>query len=276
MRTIDDVIAFVHNHRCYDHPIFAHWASVNPKPEVVGSLFHQIRSFCDSTRPGGNMPNALREHGLDRESHLLDEIVESEEDHGPELATMAGYILNKAAGAPVCPDLGDQTAVEAQLKKYSDQMLGHLPGYDASTGLTVQCRRARSVFSGRSSNDRETTIRNLGTALALEIISNRQLIPGEKLALVDSGLYGANLEDDEMHYLLEHWGELGAEQQHEKNAAEAVGSVLNAETEPLIMEGAKEFLDSLASLWDVLDATLLHSGWPADTADEFAAAGITH
>jgi hypothetical protein len=63
-----------------------------------------------------------------------------------------------------------------------------------------------------------------------------------------------------MHYLEEHWGEVGAEAQHEKNAFEAVQSVLNAETAPLIMAGANDFLDTLAGLWDVLDASLLHSG----------------
>jgi hypothetical protein len=92
------------------------------------------------------------------------------------------------------------------------------------------------------------------------MISNRHLIPGEKDCLVDAGLYGASLEDQEMHYLLEHWGEIGAEQQHEKNAIAAVGSVLNDDTETLIVEGVDLFLDSLVALWDVLDAALLASG----------------
>lgn len=232
-----------------------------PEHETVGALFHQIQCFCASTRPGRSVPAALEEIGLSNESKLIQEIAESEEDHGPELATMAGFILNKAAGAEICSDLYDQEDVEAKLKDYSDKILGSLPGYDPETGLMMQTRKAISVFDRRKQSDRDSTYRNLGTALALEIISNRQLIPGEKHCFVDSGIYGTSLEEAEMHYLLEHWGETGAEEQHEKNAMDAVSSVLNEETAPLIVEGADEFLDSLAGVWDLLDSALLHSGY---------------
>ncbi|QDU65462.1 hypothetical protein [Engelhardtia mirabilis] len=265
MRSIDDLLALVRSHRCFQHPVFEHWAQVAPQPEVIGALFHQIQKFCASTRPGGEFPAALEQLGLDSESRLMHEIVESEEDHGPELATMAGYIVNRAAGASTCPDLSDQQAVEAVLKNYSDKLLGSLPGYDPESGLTAQARRAIEVFERRFDPSRETTFKNLGTALALEIISNRHLIPGEKHCLIDSGLYGASLEDTDMHYLLEHWGEAGAEQQHERNAVEAVASVIDEETEPLVVQGMYDFLDSLTALWDVLDSALLQSGHRADT-----------
>ncbi len=265
MRAIERVTEHIRSHRCYSHPVFQHWAAVEPAPEVVGALFHQIQCFCSSTRPGHNLPEALGELGFDLESNLLAEIVESEENHGPELATMAGHIVNRAAGRTILPDLSDQRAVEAKLKEFSNRLLGSLPGYDLRTGLTVQCRKAISVFERRKRTDREATFLNLGAALALEVISNRHLIPGEKLCLVDSGIYGASLDEPEMHYLLEHFGELGAEQQHEKNASSAVERMLTPATEKLVLEGANDFLDSLAGLWDVLDATLLHSGFPADT-----------
>lgn len=259
-KTIEEIVQHIQEHRCYTHPIFSHWANTNPSPEVVGALFHQIQHFCSSTRPGRNLPQALQEHDLGESSGLLQEIVESEENHGPELATMAGYILNRSAGRAVCEDLYNQENVEGTLKRYSDELLGHLPGYTPEDGLTTQARRAIAVFKRRELTDRESTYRNLGTALALEMISNRHLIPGEKECLVDSGLYGATFDDAEMHYLLEHWGESGAEEQHERNAMAALAGVLNDATFPLMMEGADEFLDSLANLWDVLDAALLESG----------------
>jgi hypothetical protein len=261
--TVEQLVERVRNHRCYSHPVFRHWAAVGPDAEVVGAAFHQIQNFCASTRPGGKFPDALSQLGLTEECQLVNEIVESESDHGPELATMAGYIVNRAAGHAVCGDVYDQGAVEAKLKELSNKILGRLPGYDQETGLTVQARQAIAVFARRNLVDRQSTLKNLGTALALEMISNRQLIPGEKHCLVDSGLYAAGLDQPEMHYLLEHWGEVGAEQQHEKNAITAVGSVLNAETAPAIVEGADEFLNSLASLWDLLDASLLQSGYGA-------------
>jgi hypothetical protein len=263
--TIDELVAEIRAHRCYTHAVFQHWAKVSPDTQTVGALFHQIRSFCDATRPGGNFPEALKQHKLSAESALLQEIVESEENHGPELATMAGYIVNRVAGKEIFSDLYDQGAVEAGLKVFSDHLLGTLPGYDPTTGLLAQTRHARAVFDGRQQTDRDSTIRNLGVALALEMISNRQLIPGEKTCLIDTGHYRATLDDPEMHYLLEHWGEIGAEQQHEKNAIAAVGSVLNEQTQHLILQGAMAFLDGLCALWDTLDSALLTSGEPTPT-----------
>jgi hypothetical protein len=262
-KSIDHVVEYIREHRCFSHPIFYHWAEVQPDAETVGALFHQIQNFCASTRPGGALPQALMEHGLPSESRLMQEIAESEANHGPELATMAGYIVNKTARQPICANLADQTAVEARLREASDKLLGTLPGYDPSTGLAVQTRQAISVFARRNSTDRESTIRNLGTALALEMISNNHLIPGEKHCLVDSGLYGATMDDGEMHYLLEHYGEIGAEQQHEKNAIAAVAAVLDDETEPFVLAGVDDFLDSLERFWDFLDSALLRSGYPA-------------
>ena len=265
-KTIEEIVQYIRNHRCYSHPVFNNWASVNPETDVIGALFHQIQCFCASTRPGREFPRAVKDLGLVEESSLLQEIVESEEDHGPHLATMAGFILNHTTKSGLFPDLYDRNAIESKLKNYSDKLLGSLPGYEAESGLTTQTRRAIAVFDRRKSTDRENTFRNLGTALALEIISNRQLIPGEKHCLIDSGLYDVNINDAEMHYLAEHWGEIGAEQQHEKNAIAAVASVLNEETEPLIMEGVTDFLDSLTNLWDVLNAALLQSGCSREAA----------
>jgi hypothetical protein len=194
------------------------------------------------------------------QSDLMQEIVESEDGHGPELATMAGHIVNQAADQIVFENLYDQKAVENKLKLYSDRLLGTLPGYDATTGLTTQVRRAIGVFDRRKQTDTRSTFRNLGVALALEMISNRQLIPGEKHCLIDSGLYRTSLDVPEMHYLLEHWGEVGAEEQHEKNARAAVEKALDSEYSTEVIEGAEEFLDSLASMWDLLDSSLLQSG----------------
>jgi hypothetical protein len=267
MSTIDQLVADIRDHRCYSHPVFEDWAANRPSPDVLAALFHQIQKFCASTRPGWNFPDALAQHDLLRQSELLTEIVESEADHGPELARMAGFIVNQASGKPVNPDVYNQDDVEARLKEQSDRLLGSLPGYSQEDGLTVQARRAIAVFDRRKLTDLEATYRNLGTALALEMISNNHLIPGEKTCLVDSGTYGASLDQPEMHYLLEHWGEVGAEQQHEKNAVEAVASVLNDKTEPLIRQGAMEFLNSLAALWDLLDSALLQSGNTRELAE---------
>jgi len=259
-----DLVERVRHHRLYTHPIWEHWVQAEPSPDVLGALFHQIQRFCASTRPGWVFPDGLRKIGLERQAELLEEIVSSEAGHGPELATMAAHIINRASirasGDRLFSELCDQSGVEGWLKGASDRVLGTLPGYDAMTGLTVQARQAIAVFERRKSAEPGTVLQNLGTALALEVISNQELIPGEKCALVDSGLYGVSLEEPEMHYLKEHWGECGAERQHEANVVRAIEGALSEENEDLIRRGVDDFLNSLARLWDVLDAALLKSG----------------
>ncbi len=263
---VEDIVAEIESHRCYSHPVFEHWAQNDPSTDTIGALFHQIRCFCDSTRPGLNLPDGLRQLGLGPGGDLLQQIVESEEDHGPQLATMAGHILNRAAGRTVCPDVYDQTAVEGTLKQCSDKLLGALPGYDAPSGLMPQTREAIAVFHRRRATDEATIYKNLGTTLALEMISHRHLIPGEKRCLIDSGLYRATLTEPEMHYLEEHWGECGAEAMHEQNARDALATILNDSNAPLVRQGARDFLETVAAMWDLLDAALLESGRPRAVA----------
>ncbi|MEI5101021.1 hypothetical protein RB200_23820 [Streptomyces sp. PmtG] len=259
MTTTDTLIDRIKTHRVFTHPFYDHWAARPPSAEVTGALFHQVQSFCASTRPGGDFPTALRSIGWDQQAVLIEEIVDSEAGHGPELATMAGHIVNRT-GTQVFDDVYDTERVEAWLKSASDDLLAALPGYDPETGLTAQAAAAIEVFRRRYSSDAETTVRNLGTALALEIISNQSLIPGEKRALIDSGHYKTDLEEPEMHYMAEHWGDAGAEQQHEANVITAVSSVMDASNSDQIERGVEDFLTSLCALWDVLDAALLSSG----------------
>jgi hypothetical protein len=261
MLTIKQLLNHVENHRCYTHPLFYNWGKVNPDVGTLGALFQQIQLFCSSTRAGGNYLEAMKVHNLAKENHLQQAIVESEANHGPELATMAGYVINKKAKQTIFADVYDQEAVENKLKSYSNQLLGNLPGYNKDTSLTLQAQKSIDILNRRQETDYETTIKNIGTTLALEKISNRQLIPGEKHCLVDCNLYDLNINDPEMHYLLEHFGEIGAEQEHEKYAIEMVESVLNEKKAPLILEGVDDFLNALACLWDLLDSALLQSGY---------------
>lgn len=257
---VKEIVDTIKSHRCHSHPVFEHWANTAPSMETIGALFHQIRNFCDATRPGLNLPSGLKTIGLSDQCALLQEIVESEEDHGPHLATMAGHILNRACGRIVCPDLYDQGAVEGKLKECSDKILGSLPGYEFKLGLMPQTRSARAIFERRRLTDTAMIYQNLGTTLALEMISNRHLIPGEKHCLVDSGLYSTSMEDAEMFYLKEHYGESGAEAMHEQNAVDAVNSILTDANKALVKEGAVDFLNALTALWDLLDSALLQSG----------------
>lgn len=264
--SVESLVNYIKSHRCYSHPIFENWAKANPSKEVVAALFHQIRSFCDATRPAHKFAEALVGCGLDTASGLVQEIVDSEENHGPELIAMAGHVVNSMGETPECADVNNQERVEAYLKAQSDKLLGDLPGYDHDSGLLVQTRTARAVFDGRKSLDKDITIKNLGVTLALEIISHNHLIPGEKHCLIDSGLYNISLSDAPMHYLEEHYGETGAECMHEQAAHDALAAVMTEDNKAVMFAGAQEFLDSLVSVWDALDSALLGSGYLAKAA----------
>ena len=143
---INRLKSFIENHKCYHHPIFKNWSKLNPNQEIVGALFHQIRSFCDATRAGHNFPQGLLKYGLISQSNLINKIIESEKTHGFKFTTMAGYIINKMSKDIIFEDLHDQYTIEYHLKKCSDKLLSSLPGYDEGNGLLIQNRIARDIL----------------------------------------------------------------------------------------------------------------------------------
>ncbi|OHX10314.1 hypothetical protein [Chromobacterium sphagni] len=257
--TTEQLGRIVQEHRAYTHPIFQHWSHAAPNAEECAALLHQILTLCAATRPGQAFPTALEAIGLVRQAQLMDEIALSRQGNGAELARMAGHIVNRSGMHAKFADIEDQQQLEAGLRDASNRLLGDQPGYEHATGLMQQTRRAMAAFQRRARSDFDSSMRNLGTAFALEIIFNRSLIPGAKQALVDAGHYGVKLDDPEMRYLRNHWKEGGGESRDEHCAREALAATLTATTAPLILEGMLDFLDSLAELWDALDQSLLHS-----------------
>jgi len=252
-----DFVNHIRNHRCYTHPIFHRWASAGPDAERIGALFHHIQRLCACTRPALSFERGLARLGLDEECEILASIVKSEEDHGPQFATMAAHVMNHRSGDRLFPDLADQGAIEAALAACSRRQLGALPGYDAEPASLPADRRVWEVFGRRAKDDAESTYLNIGSLLAIELLANGHIIPGEVHCLVDAKLYGVASEDPEMEYLDEHAGEAGAENWHERAAIRAVQGVLTPANEELVFRGVDDCLEAVADLWDVLDQQLL-------------------
>jgi hypothetical protein len=251
----DELVARVRAHRCYHHPMFEHWLESPPSWQVIAAFFHHMQNTCGASRPGWSFEEGLA--GLGADTRTLRDIVASEENHGPHLATMAGFLINRAAGRTICPDLYDQEAVEAVLLTCSRRFFRALPGYDADAGLLRQDRRVAEIYGRRKLTDRDSTYRNIGTLVATEMIASGHVFPGELRCLYESGLYGARREDVEMEYLFEHAGPAGAEAWHADTAIAATREVLSAENCDLVTEGADDILEALAAMWDILDAALL-------------------
>ncbi len=255
--TSDKIKAYITSHRCYQHSLFFDWAKANPSYNIVAPCLHQIRCFCDSTRIDHNFSTALRHHGYTEEADLQNEIVESESTHYDELLIMAAYIVNCSAKKTIIHDINDVIQIGYILRITSNLYFCNVPNYNQETGLIKQTREAIDIFEKRKKTDLHNTWRNIGATIALETISHQQLIPGEKHAFVDSGIYGITLEDPPMHYLKKHWGEHGAEKQHETNAYTILDAILDDGNARYIMEGISGFLDSVAALWDRLDEAIL-------------------
>jgi len=259
---INRLVDRIRSHRCYHHPMFKHWVQVKPSWEVIGAFYHHMQCTCSASRPGWNFEKGLQLLGA--KTQTLRAIVASEENHGPHLATMTGFLMNRAAGRIVCPDLHDQALVEEVMRDCSRQYYGNLPGYDWATGRLKQDRRVAMVYARRKEIDRESTFRNIGTLLATEINASGHVFPGELESLFDSGYYGVKRGDPEMEYLFEHAGSEGAEAWHAETAIAATAEVLDEENEQLITEGAIEILDALADMWDILDTAMLIPDYAAE------------
>ena len=252
---IQTLVDRIRSHRCYHHPMFEHWVKVKPSWEAIGAFYHHMQCTCSASRPGWNFERGLMMLGA--QTKTLRDIVASEENHGPHLATMTGFLMNRAAGRIICPDLHDQAAIEAVMRDCSRRYFGNLPGYDWETGRMKQDRRVAMVYGRRKAIDLDSTYRNIGTLIATEINASGHVFPGELESLFESGYYGVKRDDPEMEYLFEHAGSEGAEAWHAETAIAATAEVLNRENEALIREGADEILDALAEMWDVLDTALL-------------------
>lgn len=254
---MDQLVTYIRAHRCLNHPIFHHWAQVNPSAEVIGAFFHHQQTACNATRPGRNFDQGLTNMDMAEATQTLKEIVASEEDHGPHLARMAGFLMNRASGRTIHPDLDDKEGIEEVMRNCSRTFFSHLPGYDPGPGFLKQDRAVRQVLMRRELTDRDSTYRNIGTLVAVEMLAAEHVFPGEMKCLIESGFYRATANDREMEYLIEHWGESGAEAWHSEKSIAAARPLMNEETEPLMFAGAAECLDAISNLWDILDSTLL-------------------
>lgn len=87
-------------HRCSRQPIFDSWRRVAPGTGRLARCSF-IQSFCAVPRPAGRFPNALTDRPR-RSERAHAGIVDSEANHGAELARMAGHLLHRSTGARNC------------------------------------------------------------------------------------------------------------------------------------------------------------------------------
>ncbi len=178
-------------------------------------------SYCSPTREGHALPQVLARAGMIEASRLVASIFASEAGHDTELEITARYLAERCRIR--------ERIMSTQIKSL---------------------KRLRAIFDQRKSTNPSTIPHNLGILLGIEKLANRNIIPGEVAAFITSGHYNCSLETPEMRYLADHYGELGAEEDHEQKIIKVV-SQLHEESaaisagETTIYEATQAYYDEM-------------------------------
>ncbi|MBP7057017.1 hypothetical protein KBB08_00830 [Candidatus Gracilibacteria bacterium] len=183
-------------HPVFDHPIYETIAKTPLYRDQMLLYWQGMGSYCAPTREGHALPQVLAKAGMVDASQLVASIFASEAGHETELEITARY-------------LAEQCRTREQIVRAKIKSLRHL----------------RAIFDERKSTNPRTISHNLGVLLGIEKLANRNIIPGEVAAFISSGHYGCHLNTPEMHYLAEHYGELGAEEDHERKIVAVVAKL---------------------------------------------------
>ncbi|MBP6084717.1 hypothetical protein KA517_00570 [Candidatus Gracilibacteria bacterium] len=183
-------------HPVFDHPIYKTIAKAPLYRDQMMLYWQGMGSYCAPTREGHALPQVLAKAGMIEASLLVASIFTSEAGHDIELAITARYFA-------------EHCRTREQVVRADIRSLRHL----------------RAIFDERKSTDPRTIPHNLGILLGIEKLANRNIIPGEVAAFITSGHYDCYLETPEMHYLAEHYGELGAEEDHERKIVAVVSQL---------------------------------------------------
>jgi len=216
---VEPLVARIEAHPVNSHPVFDTLAKGRPPPEQLEAWLRHMAWFCVLAREVFSMPSNLRYHSLDQIAEVIEKVKANEEQHGVLYEDMAAKILGR-------PPKFHETRTQAMEKM-------------------------REIFVARDYDDYECVFRSLGAYLALDVMTDHHIIPGQIKAFVKSRKYGMQLS--ELEYLRKHYAEYSAAAVHGlklRSALMIVPHSVNAYTQ--VELGAIEFLDTLQLLYDEL------------------------
>lgn len=256
--SIEQLDWIVQQHPAMSHTVFDTWAARKPGLATLGATLYQIGAFCDATRTCGSMAEGLTALGQDAAPQLLREIEESERGHENRFLEMARRLLieTEPEQARYLP-LNDLSSTHELLRQLSVRRLNNVPGVHHKAGLLVQTVRSQLHFRQRADTRREMVAYNVGGMLAVEMLANRHIIPGEIRAIAYSDHYDVDLDQPDLAYLAEHAGENGAEAQHEKAIRKITADLLEHDNlAAFVGNGAQITCDIVGEFYDVLETVL--------------------
>lgn len=242
---IDKILAEIKGHSVQEHGVFTALKARKHPPNVLTRYFIQMATFCDAAREQGQMPLLLDQHGFDIGWRTVMDVLGSQRNHEEQLQEMADILIH---GGP-CDD-----ALTVTFLSDTDEWSQLTDGTIET--IHVLCLRSIGRYDDATQSERfNDTLRALGGMLVVEIAMNRQIIPGEVAAFVDSGFYGLALSD--VAYLNEHAGEQGAEHNHEQRIITMFRRMeLNSNQWQLVHDGCVQMLGALQHFYDDLEKIL--------------------
>ena len=176
----------------FNHEIYDYMAQHPLNSAQMQLWWDGMGNYCKPTRNAGQWLRALPATHQETKKALM-KVFESESGHKKTLTIMARHLIER------CEVRVDLAARISQQKRQIHPTL----------------QAFKNLLAKRESKKTVDTPHNLGTMLGIERLANQNIIPGEVKAFIDSNHYGVKLSDPEMHYLEEHYGELGAESWHQ-------------------------------------------------------------
>ncbi len=242
----------IEDHSVFKNDFFEVWSKQPPRTGLAAALLFQIQAFCAATRKDGQLVKALQ--GIDKAaSESVSVIIASEQGHGIALSVMCGFILSCTPG--------NQGTIPDQVKEI-DKFLREKSIEELGVELLSETRELIKLFEPIKHTNRSEIMSALGVRLAVEILANRQIIPGELQAFIDSKKYvlkgkPIELTSPKMNYLREHAGEYGAEQEHEKKMFSVLLAAVEETDLPVVVNGSIQMCDALEKLYNKMKAHLV-------------------
>ncbi len=225
---IQRLINRIESHPAHNHRVFRVLAHERPDTEKLTAWLSRMAQFCNHAREVFTMAEHLEGHGLKEQASIVRLIEESEREHGLMYARMSMKLTGAAIRVP--------------------------------TTDTPAIHELRRIFVARAYEDYDSVFYSLGAYLALEVMAEYHIIPGQIDAFIRSGHYGVSLNDEALRYLRKHHEEFNADVIHALRIRSALRIVpANTSATPLVEKGAAEFMDALEDFYDELTEIIVNA-----------------
>jgi hypothetical protein len=221
---VEPLVALIEEHPVNRHLVFILLAQGRPPPEKLEAWLCHVAHFCALARNVFSMPSNLRYHELDEIALVIEKVRENERQHGALYQDMAKRLLGK-------PVIFRET-------------------------ITPAIQQMEAIFVNRDYEDHACVYKSLGAYLALDVMTDHHIIPGQINAFVKSKKYGVRLS--ELEYLRKHYAEYSAAAVHGLKLRSALMIVPHSDNAfTHVKQGTKEFMDALQLFYDELVAIIV-------------------